>query len=76
VVVNNIRKPTNILSIVLSGECCSEYLVTAAFVEVFGNLFGSYSGGTHVDPGKTLRCPLGDNSPHVHYWAQFLPQGW
>jgi hypothetical protein len=61
-VVHYVRKPTTFLFNVLLGGCYSEYLATAAFVEV-DNLFDSFNGGTCVDPGKTLQCPLNDKSP-------------
>jgi hypothetical protein len=55
---------------VVSGEGCSEYLAKAEFVEKVDNLFNSFSGGMCVDPGKTLYCPLCDNSPHIDYWTK------
>jgi hypothetical protein len=44
--------------------------VTAAFVEEVDLLFDSFNGGTRVDPGKTLRCPLSNNSPHMVHWKK------
>jgi hypothetical protein len=52
-VVHHVRKPTNFLFNILSGGYCNEYLATAALVEEVGNLFDSFNGGMHVDPGKT-----------------------
>jgi hypothetical protein len=52
--VHHVRKPTNFLCNVLSGECCTEYLATATYVEEIDNLFDSFNGGMRVDPGKTL----------------------
>jgi hypothetical protein len=66
---HHVRIPTNLLFNFLSGGCCSEYLATAAFVEI-DNLFDSFNGGTRVDEGKTLRCPLSDNSPPVDHWKK------
>jgi hypothetical protein len=40
------------------------------FYEQVDNLFNSFSGGTRVDQGKTLRCPLSNNSPHIEYWKK------
>jgi hypothetical protein len=60
--------PTNFLFNVLSGECCSECLATAAFIKV-DNLFHRFNGGMHVDLGKTLCCPLNDDSPHTDHWT-------
>jgi hypothetical protein len=36
----------------------SEYMATTGFVEEVDNL--SFNGGTHDDPDKTIRRPLGD----------------
>jgi hypothetical protein len=58
---HHVRKLTNFLFNVLSGWCCSEYLATAVVFEE-DNLFESLNGGTHVDQGKTLGCPLSDNT--------------
>jgi hypothetical protein len=69
VVVHHVWKPTDFLFNVLSGDCCSEYPATVALVEV-DNIFDSFDGGKCVDPGKTLHCPLNDNSPHVHHTGQ------
>jgi hypothetical protein len=69
-VTYHVRQTINFLFIFLSEGCSSEYLVTAAFVEEVDHLFHSFNGGTHVDPGKTLRCPLSDDSPHVDHWKK------
>jgi hypothetical protein len=50
--------------------CCNEYLATAAFVEQVDNIFDSINGGTRFEQGKTLRCPLNDNSPHIEDWKK------
>jgi hypothetical protein len=36
----------------------------------------SFNGGMHVDPGKTLCCPLNDNSPHIDQWTKASMGGW
>jgi hypothetical protein len=41
-----------------------------SFSQKFSNLFDSFSGGMHVDPGKTLLCPLKDNILHIDYWTK------
>jgi hypothetical protein len=64
------KEPTNFIFYVCSGGCCSEYLATAVIVEQVDNLFDSFNGGTRVDQGKTLRCPLSDNSPHIGNWKK------
>jgi hypothetical protein len=66
----HVRKTINFLFILLSGGCSSEHLATAAFVEEVDHRFDSFNGGTCVDPGKTLRCSLSDNSPHMDHWKK------
>jgi hypothetical protein len=66
----HVRKSTDFLFILLSGGCCSEYQATATYVEDVDKLFDSFSGGTRVDQGKTLRFPLSDNSPHIGHWRK------
>jgi hypothetical protein len=66
----HVRKPTNFLFNILSGGCCGQYLAIAVFVGDVNNLFGSFNGGTCVDPGKTLCFPLSNNSPHIDHWKE------
>jgi hypothetical protein len=69
-VTYHVRKTINFLFNVVSGVCSSEYLATAALVEEVYHLFDSFSVGTRVDPGKILRCPLRDKSPHMDHWKK------
>jgi hypothetical protein len=69
-VIQHIRGSTDFFFHVHSGGCCSEYLATAAFVEEVDNLNDSFNGGTRVEPEKTLRCPLSNNSPHIEHWKK------
>jgi hypothetical protein len=55
---------------VLSGRCCSEYLVNVAFVEEVDDFFDNFNGGMHFDSGKALRCPHNNNSPHIDHWTK------
>jgi hypothetical protein len=68
--VKHERKPSHLLYMDVSGGDYSEYLATAQFVEEVDSLFDSFNGGTSVDPGKKLRCPLSDNSPHIRHWTK------
>jgi hypothetical protein len=68
-VIHHIRKHTNFIFF-YSGVCCNEYLATTASAEQVDNLFDSFNGGTRVDQGKTLRCPLRDNTPHIEHWKK------
>jgi hypothetical protein len=54
--VHHVRKLTDFLFNVLSGECCSEYVATFAFVKLITS--ASFDGGKCVDPGKTLLAHL------------------
>ena len=47
------------------GVSSSEYLPTAVFVEHVDKPFHSLDSVKRVDPRKTLRSPLSDNSPHI-----------
>jgi hypothetical protein len=47
----------------------SEYLPTAVFVDDV-ELFDSFNSVKHAAPGKALRSPLSDNSPHIGHWTK------
>ena len=53
-----------------AGVFSSEYLPTAVFVEFVDKLFDSFNSVKHVAPGKALRSPLSDNSPHIDHWTK------
>ena len=42
----------------------------AVFVEDIDKLFDSFNSVKRAAPGKTLRSPLSDNSPHIHHWTK------
>jgi hypothetical protein len=46
----------------VSGESCSVFLAVAKFVKEVDNLLDNFSGVLHIDPGKTLCCPVSDDS--------------
>jgi hypothetical protein len=54
---------------VVSGGGYSRYLATVKYVEV-DNLFSSFSGGKHVEPGKSLCFPHSDKSLDIDYWTK------
>jgi hypothetical protein len=62
-VVHCVRKANYVLFIVPSGGFYSDCLLTAEFVGEVDNHLDTFNGGTPMDPGKTLRCSLSDNSP-------------
>ena len=49
----------------LYGVFKSEYLPIAVYVEDIDKLSDSFNSLKHAPPGKTLRSPLSDNSPHI-----------
>jgi hypothetical protein len=52
-VVHHVWKPTNFFfNNMFSGDCCSEYLATAAFVDEFDNFSNSFNGGKSGDQEK------------------------
>jgi hypothetical protein len=57
------------LLISICGGFDSEYLASTTFVEA-DNLFGSLISAMCVASGKTLHCPLSDDSPHIGYWSK------
>jgi hypothetical protein len=52
------------------GVFSSEYLPMAVFVEDVDKLFDSFNSVKHAAPGKALRSPLSDNSPHIGHWTK------
>jgi hypothetical protein len=69
-IIHHVRKHTDFFFFFHSGGCCSDYLATTVVVEQVDNLFDSFNGGMRVDQGKTLRCTLNDNSPHIEHWKK------
>ena len=42
----------------------------AVFVEDISKQFDGFNSVKCADPGKTLRSPLRDNSPHIGHWTK------
>ena len=53
-----------------AGAFSSEYLPTAVFVKFVDKLFDSFNSVKHAAPGKALRSPLSDTSPHIDHWTK------
>ena len=52
------------------GVFSSEYLPTALFVEFVNKLCDSFNRMKRAAPGKALRSPLSENSPHIDHWTK------
>jgi hypothetical protein len=52
------------------GVFSSKHLPMALFVEDMNKLFDSFNSMKRAAPGKTLRSPLSDNSPHIVHWTK------
>ena len=52
------------------GVFSSQYLPAAVFVEDIDKLFDSSNSVKRAAPGKALRSPLSDNSPHIGHWTK------
>ena len=52
------------------GVFSSEYLPTAVFVEDVDKLFDSFNNVKRAAPGKALRSPLSEDSPHIGHWTK------
>jgi hypothetical protein len=52
------------------GVLTNEYLPTAVFVGNVDELFDSFNSVKRAAPGKALRSPLSDNSPHIGHCAK------
>jgi hypothetical protein len=56
--------------VVFVGVFSSEHLPTAVFVEDMDKLFDSFNSVKCGAPGKALRSPLTNNSPHIGHWTK------
>jgi hypothetical protein len=53
-----------------AGVFSNEYLPTCIFVGEVDKLFDSFNSVRRAAPGKALRSPLSDNSPHIGHWTK------
>jgi hypothetical protein len=53
-----------------AGVVSNEYLPTGIFVGEVDKLFDSFNSVRRAAPGKALRTPLSDNSPHIGQWTK------
>jgi hypothetical protein len=53
-VVHHVRKPTNFICNVASGECCSENLTTAVFDDPLVNTFGAIRSYCCLNNNQTV----------------------
>jgi len=52
------------------GKFSGEYLPAAVFVEFVDKRYDSFNSVKHAAPGKALRSPLSDNTPHIEHWTK------
>ena len=50
--------------------CSAASTCLRLFVEFVDKLFDSLNSVKHAAPGKALRSPLSDNSPHIDHWTK------